>query len=128
MNKKTLILVFGVFALTTGLYTLYDTLKYPKGEVVIKQMSEVSEDGRPLYFVITDKGQMFDYLYAEEIANGLLTGNWNPDETLRLYPQYQYQLTLDPDSLVVSDFGRIVATIPYNQTGVLDSVFIADNE
>ena len=130
MKKKTTLLAFIVFALVTGGYVLYDTIKYPKGQVVIKQMSELSEDGRRMYYVITEEGQEFDYLYAEEIAQALITDNWNKaiNEDLRLFPRYQYQLTLEDDSLIVTDFDRHVASLPYNKIGKLDDVLIADNE
>jgi archaeosine-15-forming tRNA-guanine transglycosylase len=130
MKKKTTLLAFIVFALVTGGYVLYDTIKYPKGQVVIKQMSELSEDGRRMYYVITEEGQEFDYLYAEEIAQALITDNWNKaiNEDLRLFPRYQYQLTLEDDSLIVTDFNRHVASLPYNKIGKLDDVLIADNE
>lgn len=129
MKKKTL-LAFILFALVTGGYVLYDTIKYPKGQVVIKQMSELSEDGRRMYYVITEEGQEFDYMYAEEIAQALITDDWDKavNEDLRLFPRYQYQLTLEDDSLVVSDFDRHVASIPYNKIGKLNDVLIADNE
>lgn len=129
MKKKTL-LAFIVFALVTGGYVLYDTIKYPKGQVVIKQMSELSEDGRRMYYVITEEGQEFDYLYAEEIAQALITDDWDKavNEDLRLFPRYQYQLTLEDDSLIVTDFDRHVASVPYEKIGVLNNIFIADNE
>ena len=129
MKKKTL-LAFIVFALVTGGYVLYDTIKYPKGQVVIKQMSELSEDGRRMYYVITEEGQEFDYMYAEEIAQALITDDWDKavNEDLRLFPRYQYQLTLEDDSLIVTDFDRHVASLPYNTIGKLDDVLIADNE
>jgi archaeosine-15-forming tRNA-guanine transglycosylase len=129
MKKKTL-LAFIVFALVTGGYVLYDTIKYPKGQVVIKQMSELSEDGRRMYYVITEEGQTFDYLYAEEIAQALITDDWNKaiNEDLRLFPRYQYQLTLEDDSLIVTDFDRHVASLPYEKIGKLGDVLIADNE
>lgn len=129
MKKKTL-LAFILFALVTGGYVLYDTIKYPKGQVVIKQMSELSEDGRRMYYVITEEGQEFDYMYAEEIAQALITDDWDKatNEDLRLFPRYQYQVTLDEDSVTITDFDRHVASVPYNKIGVLEDVFIADNE
>lgn len=99
----------------------------PKPTITVIDMHQDNE-GRPLYSIKTDEDQVYTYLYAEEIAQGLLTGNWDGDESLRLFPQYQYQLTLDPDTLVVTDFDRHVASIPYNKLGVLEDILIKDNE
>jgi hypothetical protein len=41
---------------------------------------------------------------------------------------YYYHVTLESDSVIISDHGRIVASVPYEQIGVLDSVFTADNK
>jgi hypothetical protein len=43
-------------------------------------------------------------------------------------PRAEYQVSLEEDYMVISDYGRIVAEVPWNKTGVLDSIFIADNE
>jgi len=41
---------------------------------------------------------------------------------------WHYQVTLEDSAMVISDHGRHVATVPYEKTGVLDSVFMADNQ
>lgn len=41
---------------------------------------------------------------------------------------YEYQLTLEEEAIYIYDGDRLVASVPYEQTGILDSVFIADNE
>ena len=41
---------------------------------------------------------------------------------------WHYQVTLEDSAMVITDHGRHVATVPYEQTGILDSVFMADNE
>jgi hypothetical protein len=41
---------------------------------------------------------------------------------------YYYHVTLEDDSIIISDHGRHVASVPYEQIGVLDSIFVADNE
>lgn len=40
--------------------------------------------GRPTYTVIFDDEKALDFMYAEEIANGLLTNNWEPNEDLKI--------------------------------------------
>lgn len=41
---------------------------------------------------------------------------------------YYYHVTLEDDSIIISDHGRHVASVPYEQIGVLDSIFVTDNE
>ena len=43
-----------------------------------------SVDGRATYTVIFDDEKALDFMYAEEIANGLLTNNWEPNEDLKI--------------------------------------------
>jgi hypothetical protein len=41
---------------------------------------------------------------------------------------YYYHVTLEDDSIIISEHGRHVASVPYDQIGVLDSIFVTDNE
>jgi hypothetical protein len=41
---------------------------------------------------------------------------------------YYYHVELQDDSIIISDHGRHVASVPYEQIGVLDSIFVTDNE
>lgn len=41
-------------------------------------------EGRPYYSVYMSDGTVHEYMYAEEIARGLLENNWSPDEDLIL--------------------------------------------
>jgi len=43
-----------------------------------------SVSGRATYTVIFDDEKALDFMYAEEIANGLLTNNWEPNEDLKI--------------------------------------------
>jgi hypothetical protein len=86
------------------------------------------DEERPVFTVRLSDGTKHEYMYAEEIAQGLLSGSWTNDETLRLTQDSEYQLFLEPDSLMIYSFGRKVAAVPYNQTGALDSIFMKDNE
>lgn len=87
-----------------------------------------SNDHRPVYTVIFEDDKTEDYMYAEEIAYGLTTGIWRSDEDLKIAYDSEYQLWLEPDSLLIWDGDRKVAAIPYNQIGVLDSLFRKENE
>lgn len=40
----------------------------------------------------------------------------------------EYQLTLEEPYLKIENCGRLVALVPYDQIGVLDSIFVVDNE
>ena len=97
----------------------------PNGIVIVP--TEVN-DGRQMYNVIFEDEKGVDNLYAEEIANGLLTGNWINNEDWKLANASEYQVFLEPDSLMIWDGERKVAAVPYKQIGVLDSVFYKDNE
>lgn len=41
---------------------------------------------------------------------------------------YYYHITLEDTAMIISDHGRFVASVPYDKTGILDSIFIKDNE
>jgi hypothetical protein len=45
---------------------------------------DTSEEGRALYRVYMSDSIVAEYLYAEEIANALVTGHWRYDETLEI--------------------------------------------
>ena len=52
------------------------------GAIMIIPSDTVS--GRPTYTVIFDDEKALDFMYAEEIANGLLTNNWEANEDLKI--------------------------------------------
>ena len=52
------------------------------GAIMLIQSDSV--DGRATYTVIFDDEKALDFMYAEEIANGLLTNNWEPNEDLKI--------------------------------------------
>ena len=41
---------------------------------------------------------------------------------------YYYHITLEDTAMIITDHGRFVASVPYEKTGVLDSIFVDDNE
>jgi hypothetical protein len=94
--------------------------------IIITEQSD--DDGRPTFKVKLPDGTVHEYFYAEEIAHSLITGTWQTDQDLRLAYASEYQVILEPDSMMIYDWKRLVAAVPYSKTGVLDSVFIADNQ
>jgi hypothetical protein len=52
------------------------------GRIVIIPVGEV--EGRKKYNVLFNDEDGMDSMYAEEIANGLITNNWKYDEDLRV--------------------------------------------
>ena len=55
---------------------------YSNNEILIKPTGE--NEGRPYYSVYMPNGVIHEYMYAEEIARGLLEDNWAADEDLIL--------------------------------------------
>jgi hypothetical protein len=94
--------------------------------IIISEHSD--NDGRPMFTVKLPNGTTLQHVYAEEIAQGLLDGQWKYDEDMTLVPMSCYQVTLEPDSLHINDRNRKVAIVSYKDIGVLDSIFIKDNE
>jgi hypothetical protein len=41
---------------------------------------------------------------------------------------YHYHIELQDSVMIITEHGRFVASVPYEQTGVLDSIFVDDNE
>ena len=52
------------------------------GAIMLIQSDSV--DGRATYTVIFDDEKALDFMYAEEIANGLLTTKWETNEDLKI--------------------------------------------
>jgi hypothetical protein len=91
-------------------------------------ITEESDEERPMFTVEQPNGTRHEHMFAEEIAQGLLDGKWERNEDLTLSQLSEYQLYLEDDSLIIYSFNRKIAAVPYHQTGVLDSIFIADNQ
>lgn len=97
-----------------------------KQKVII--IEEEHDEERPMFTVKLPSGKVLEHVYAEEIAMGLLDGEWKYDEAMTLVPESCYQVTLEQDSIHIVDRDRPVAVVSYRDIGILDSVFIADNE
>jgi hypothetical protein len=102
------------------------TVRNNSNVVIVDEHSD--NDGRPMFTVKLTNGRVLEHMYAEEIAQGLLDGEWASDEDLTLTHSYSYEILLEQDSLHIVDKSRVVAVVGYNQIGVLDSIFIKDNE
>ena len=122
MKKILLVLVVisGVVSCKVG------TVRNNSNVVIVDEHSD--NDGRPMFTVKLANGRVLEHMYAEEIAQGLLDGEWASDEDLTLTHSYSYEVLLEEDSLHIVDKSRVVAVVGYNQIGVLDSIFIKDNE
>jgi hypothetical protein len=122
MKKILLVLVVisGVVSCKVG------TVRNNSNVVIVDEHSD--NDGRPMFTVKLANGKVLKHMYAEEIAQGLLDGEWASDEDLTLTHSYSYEILLEQDSLHIIDKARVVAVVGYNQIGVLDSVFVKDNE
>ena len=122
MKKILLVLVVisGVVSCKVG------TVRNNSNVVIVDEHSD--NDGRPMFTVKLANGRVLEHMYAEEIAQGLLDGEWASDEDLTLTHSYTYEVLLEQDSLHIVDKARVVAVVGYNQIGVLDSIFIKDNE
>lgn len=122
MKKILLVLVVisGVVSCKVG------TVRNNSNIVIVDEHSD--NDGRPMFTVKLANGRVLEHMYAEEIAQGLLDGEWASDEDLTLTHSYTYEVLLEQDSLHIVDKARVVAVVGYNQIGVLDSIFIKDNE
>ena len=41
---------------------------------------------------------------------------------------YYYHIELQDSVMIITEHGRFVASVPYDKTGILDSIFVDDNE
>jgi hypothetical protein len=73
-------------------------------------------------------GDLYIDLKPEQIAVFLKSGEIPMDTTWVVYPQCEYQLTMEDTTIVISDFGRPVCELPYNQTGKIAKALLKDNE
>jgi len=78
--------------------------------------------------VLLANGTECTNLKPEQIALFLKSGEISSDTTWVIYPQCQYQLTIEDTTIILENFGRIVGRIPYNRAGQLSNLLIKDNE
>lgn len=100
------------------------TLPIKTGYVIYP--SEEKEGKWNIVFPQTD--DLYVNLKPEQIAMFLKSGEIPEDTTWVVYPQCEYQLTVDEEHIIVKDFGRPVTKLFYSETGKLADILIKDNE
>ena len=83
--KKQILFAVIILCLGIGIgYFFPHKQSLPKNSVVIIPTDNV--DGRPIFSVLfqDEKKSALDYMYGEEIVNGLVSGNWNYDENISI--------------------------------------------
>lgn len=81
--KKQIVSAVIILGVGIGIgYIFPHTQHLPKDSVLLIPTDDV--DGRPIFSVLFQDSskKALDYMYGEEIANGLATGNWEYDENL----------------------------------------------
>ena len=78
--------------------------------------------------IIFPSGDEYVELKPEQIAIFLKSGEIPMDTTWVVYPQCEYQLTMEADYILIEDFGRPVVKIPYNKAGDIGKQLLKDNE
>jgi len=121
--KQTLIMLLVVAAFASCKTSSTPGMKH----TIVAEPKQYPDD-RPMFTVTTENGTVLEHMYAEEIAQSLIQGNWERDEDLALSRVSEYQITLEQDSIVVMDQHRHVATLPWNKIGKLQRVFLEDNQ
>lgn len=81
--KKTILIAVSTLVIGIGVgigaeYLLTHKPLPIESGVLIYLEKEV--DGRPTYKVVFDDGEVMDYMYAEEIGESLLSGEWHYNE------------------------------------------------
>ena len=85
-----------------------------------------SLDGK--WNLLFSSGDLYIDLKPEQIAVFFKSGEIPIDTTWVVYPQCEYQLTMEDKTIIVEDFGRPICELPYNQTGKLGELLLKDNE
>ena len=83
--KKQILFAVIILGLGIGIgYFFPHKQNLPQNSVVIIPTDNV--DGRPIFSVLfqDEKKSALDYMYGEEIVNGLMSGNWNYDENISI--------------------------------------------
>lgn len=83
--KKQILFAVIILGLGIGIgYFFPHKQSLPENSVVIIPTDNV--DGRPIFSVLfqDEKKSGLDYMYGEEIVNGLVSGNWNYDENISI--------------------------------------------
>jgi hypothetical protein len=78
--------------------------------------------------VLFANGDEYVNLKPEQIAVFLKSGEIPSDTTWVIYPQCEYQLTMEDHYILIEDFGRPVAKVPYEKAGDIGKTLLKENE
>jgi hypothetical protein len=85
-------------------------------------------DSTDKWNIVFPSGDEYKDLKPEQLALFLKSGEIPNDTTWVIYPQCEYQLTLEDTTIVIEDFGRPVLEIPINKSGIIGTTLLKDNE
>lgn len=139
MKKAYLILTAAVIVTAVALllsdlignnpeYQPIPTRVYPDDYLDDQEYVIYPSDSTDKWNIIFPSGDLYVELKPEQIALFMKSGEINPDTTWVIYPQCEYQLTLEDKEIVVQDFGRPVIRVPYEKAGPIGKALIEDNE
>lgn len=140
MKKIYLVLTILINSAAIG-FLVYDMLKnnpefrsvsttspYPDVYLDDEEYLIYPSDSTDKWNIVFPGGDEFVNLKPEQIALFLKSGEINPDTTWVIYPQCEYQLTMEDKDIIIEDFGRQIIRIPYNQAGKIGQALLKDNE
>jgi len=82
MKKIILFAILAIVLASCNSTKYVEPNTYSSTNIIIKPIGD--NEGRPYYSVYMPNGIVHEYMYAEEIARGLLENNWAADEDLIL--------------------------------------------
>jgi hypothetical protein len=133
---KKAYLIFTVVAVVSAciawLYMLIDFKEtkqdYAQNHMYDEEYLIYPSDSTDKWDILFANGNEYVNLKPEQIALFLKSGEIPEDTTWVIYPQCEYQLTMEDKEIVIEDFGRPVLRLPYEQTGKLGELLIKHNE
>jgi hypothetical protein len=85
-------------------------------------------DSTDKWNIVFPSDDLYVDLKPEQIALFLKSGEIPKDTTWVIYPQCEYQLTMEDNYILIEDFGRPIGKIPYNKAGDIGKLLLKDNE
>jgi hypothetical protein len=110
---KYLVAIMFVFA-------LFSCSLKEQSDVIVTELWD-DDEGRPI-FNVKANGVLYEHFYAEEVANGLITGQWKRNQDLVITESSEFQLFMEEDSIIIYDFGRKLGTIANGECNKLDNI------
>jgi hypothetical protein len=87
-----------------------------------------SKNDNSKWDIIFPSGDEYVDLKPEQLAVFLKSGEIPSDTTWVIYPQCEYQLTMEDHYILIEDFGRPVAKVPYEKAGDIGKTLLKENE